>query len=125
MEQTKTKSTSKKRKARAFPKGRQTNETALQDIKTLIDRPLKRDELIEYLHQIQDTYGCLTAAHLKALADIMHLPQIEVYEVASFYAHFDIVKENETAPPPLTVRVMGFSTNTWSPCSRAKDTRSK
>ena len=105
MEQTKTKPTSKKRKARAFPKGRQTNETALQEIKALINSPIKRDELIEYLHQIQDTFGCLTAAHLRALADIMNVPQIEVYEVASFYAHFDIVKENEPAPPPLTLRV--------------------
>ena len=116
MEQTKAKkqrSNSKersKRKANAFLKGRQTETQATKDISALITKNPKTDELIEYLHQIQDTYGHLTAAHLKALADLLNLPQIAVYEVASFYAHFDIVKETETPPPPMTIRVCTSAT---------------
>ncbi len=69
------------------------------------DRELRRDLLIEHLHLIQDRYGHLSAAHLAALAQEMRLALTEVYEVATFYAHFDVVKENETPPPPVTVRV--------------------
>ena len=69
------------------------------------DRPRRRDLLIEHLHLIQDRYGHLSAAHLAALAEEMRLAQAEVYEVATFYAHFDVVKEGETPPPPVTVRV--------------------
>jgi formate dehydrogenase len=69
------------------------------------DRPRQRDLLIEHLHLIQDRFGCLSAAHLTALASEMGLAQTEVYEVASFYAHFDIVREGEAKPAPLTVRV--------------------
>jgi formate dehydrogenase len=65
----------------------------------------RRDLLIEFLHLIQDKYGHISAAHLAALADEMKLAQAEVYEVATFYAHFDVVKEGETPPPPVTVRV--------------------
>jgi formate dehydrogenase len=69
------------------------------------DEPRRRDLLIEHLHLIQDRYGHLSAAHLAALAAEMKLAQTEVYEVATFYAHFDVVKEGETPPPPVTVRV--------------------
>ena len=69
------------------------------------ERPRRRDLLIEHLHLIQDRYGHLSAAHLAALAHEMRLAQTEVYEVATFYAHFDVVKEGEAPPPPLTVRV--------------------
>ncbi|MBU2360760.1 MAG: NAD(P)H-dependent oxidoreductase subunit E, partial [Alphaproteobacteria bacterium] len=69
------------------------------------DAPLARDMLIEYLHLIQDRYNCLSAAHLRALAEEMRLSQAEVYEVATFYAHFDVVKEGEAPPPALTIRI--------------------
>src|SRR5690606_38532907 len=95
-----------RRRGRRHPKGRQTDPAALAEIRALLgDRPRRRDLLIEHLHLIQDTYHCLAARHLAALAEEMRLPQAEVYEVASFYAHFDIVREGETPPPPLTVRV--------------------
>jgi NADH:ubiquinone oxidoreductase subunit F (NADH-binding)/NADH:ubiquinone oxidoreductase subunit E len=68
-------------------------------------RERRRDLLIEHLHLIQDRYGCLSAAHLAALAHEMRLALTEVYEVATFYAHFDVVKEGETPPPAVTVRV--------------------
>ena len=71
----------------------------------LTDRPRRRDLLIEHLHLIQDHYGYLSAAHLAALAAEMKLALTEVYEVATFYAHFDVVKEGEPPPPPVTVRV--------------------
>ena len=69
------------------------------------DRPRRRDLLIEHLHLIQDKYGHLSAAHLAALAAEMKMALAEVYEVATFYAHFDVVKEGETPPPAITVRV--------------------
>ncbi|MEQ8664138.1 MAG: NAD(P)H-dependent oxidoreductase subunit E [Rhodospirillales bacterium] len=95
-----------RRKAPVFNKGRQIQETAVAEIRALLgDRPRRRDLLIEHLHLIQDTYGCLSAQHLGALADAMKLSMTEVYEVASFYAHFDIVLEGETAPPAVTIRV--------------------
>ncbi len=95
-----------RRKAPRFPKGRQLEPEALRDVRALLgDRPRQRDFLIEYLHLIQDSEGCLKADHLQALADEMRLPMAEVYEVASFYAHFDIVLDGEAAPAPVTVRV--------------------
>jgi len=95
-----------RRKARTEPKGRQIDADALAEVQALLgDRPRQRDLLIEHLHLIQDRYGHLSAAHLAALAYEMKLAQAEVYEVASFYAHFDIVREGEMAPPPQTVRV--------------------
>jgi len=105
MDQTKAIEPRKKRKPKAFLKGRQTQPNALNEIKTLFNEAPVRDHLIEYLHKIQDTHGGLSAAHLRALADYMNIPQIEVYEVASFYAHFDIIKEDETYPAPTTIRV--------------------
>ncbi len=87
------------------PKGRQIDPAALEQVQALLtDRPRRRDLLIEHLHLIQDTYGHLSAAHLAALAAEMKMAQTEVYEVATFYSHFDVVKD---APPPpaITVRV--------------------
>jgi formate dehydrogenase beta subunit len=96
----------RKRRPRGTPKGRQVDPAALAEVRALLgERPRRRDLLIEHLHLIQDEYGHLSAAHLAALADEMKLAQTEVYEVATFYAHFDVVKEGETPPPPVTVRV--------------------
>ena len=91
---------------RTRPKGRQVGPQALDEIRGLLaDAPRRRDLLIEHLHTIQDRYGHLSAAHLVALAHEMKLAPVEVYEVASFYHHFDVVKEGDTPPPRLTVRV--------------------
>src|SRR5215475_8201168 len=88
------------------PKGRQVDPQALVEVRGLLtDRPRRRDLLIEHLHLIQDQYGYLSAAHLAALAAEMKMALTEVYEVATFYAHFDVVKEGELPPPPVTVRV--------------------
>jgi NADH:ubiquinone oxidoreductase subunit F (NADH-binding)/NADH:ubiquinone oxidoreductase subunit E len=88
------------------PKGRQVDPQALAEIRALLgNRECRRDLLIEHLHLIQDRYGHLSAAHLAALAQEMRLPLAEVYEVATFYAHFDVVKEGDTPPPAVTVRV--------------------
>ena len=96
----------KKNRPRHTPKGRQVDPAALDDVRALLgDKPRRRDLLIEHLHLIQDRYGYLSAPHLAALAQEMKLAQTEVYEVATFYAHFDVVKEGEVPPPPVTVRV--------------------
>ncbi|QDG74590.1 NAD(P)H-dependent oxidoreductase subunit E [Labrenzia sp. PHM005] len=88
------------------PKGRQLEDAALAEVRNLLgDEPRRRDLLIEHLHKIQDAYGCLEARHMRALAAEMRLSQAEIYEVASFYHHFDIVREDETKPAPVTVRV--------------------
>jgi formate dehydrogenase beta subunit len=88
------------------PKGRALDDAALGDIRHLLgERPRRRDLLIEFLHLVQDRYGYLSAAHLRALAEEMRLSQTEVYEVATFYDHFDVVKEGEAPPAPLTIRV--------------------
>ena len=95
-----------RKKGGQTPKGRQLNDMALAEVRSLLgDRPRRRDLLIEFLHLIQDRHRCLSAAHLTALAAELKLSQAEVYEVASFYDHFDVVKEGEDAPPPLTIRV--------------------
>lgn len=95
-----------KGRGRKTPKGRQYDDQALAELRQLLaGRPVKRDLLIEFLHLIQDAYGHLSAAHLRALAEEMRLSMAEVYEVATFYAHFDVVKEGETPPPALTIRV--------------------
>jgi formate dehydrogenase len=91
---------------RAIGKGRQVDPTALQQVQALLgDESRQKDLLIEHLHKIQDTYKHISAKHLVALAKEMKLSKAEVYEVATFYHHFDVVKEGETAPPELTVRV--------------------
>jgi formate dehydrogenase len=97
--------TGRRRPART-PKGRQVDPQAREEVLALLtDRPRRRDLLIEHLHLIQDHYGHLSAAHLAALAQEMKLALTEVYEVATFYAHFDVVKEGQTPPPAVTVRV--------------------
>jgi NADH:ubiquinone oxidoreductase subunit F (NADH-binding)/NADH:ubiquinone oxidoreductase subunit E len=97
---------SARRAPKGTPKGRQIDLKALDEVRALLgERERRRDLLIEHLHLIQDRYGHLSAAHLAALAQEMKLAQTEVYEVATFYAHFDVVKEGETPPPPVTVRV--------------------
>ncbi|GIT89057.1 NAD(P)H-dependent oxidoreductase subunit E [Roseobacter sp. OBYS 0001] len=95
-----------KGKGRRHTKGRQLQDTAWDEVRALLgDAPRRADLLIEHLHKIQDTHGCLSAAHLRALAEEMRMSMAEIYEVATFYAHFDVVKEGETPPPALTIRV--------------------
>src|SRR5262245_35953328 len=95
-----------RKRAKPTPKGRQVDPTAAHEIELLLgDRPRRRDLLIEHLHLIQDQYHQISAAHLAALADEMKLSFAEVFETATFYAHFDIVKEGEPDIPPITIRV--------------------
>jgi NADH:ubiquinone oxidoreductase subunit F (NADH-binding)/NADH:ubiquinone oxidoreductase subunit E len=94
-----------RRRPSSTPKGRQLDPRAVEEIRALLgSRPRRRDLLIEHLHLIQDRYGYISAPHLAALADEMKLAQAEVYEVATFYAHFDVVKDGPP-PPAVTVRV--------------------
>src|SRR5688572_28329616 len=94
------------KKVRSTPKGRQVDPKALQEVQALLGSEERRaDLLIEHLHKIQDRYGHLSAAHLAALAKEMKLALAEVYEVATFYHHFDVVKDAADAPPALTVCV--------------------
>ena len=91
---------------RATPKGRQVDSDALDEVTRLLgDAPLRRDLLIEHLHRIQDRYGRLSDSHLTALARLMKLSLAEVFEVATFYHHFDVVREGDAVPASLTVRV--------------------
>src|SRR5258708_2354696 len=95
-----------RRRAKSTPKGRQVDPVAAQEIERLLgDRSRRRDLLIEHLHLIQDKYRQISAAHLAALADEMQLSFAEVFETATFYAHFDVVKEGEANIAPLTIRV--------------------
>ena len=95
-----------KMKARNTPKGRQVDPLARADIAALLPPgETRRDLLIEYLHLIQDKFGQLSTAHMAALAEAMKIALTEVYEVATFYHHFDVVKEDEASPAALTVRV--------------------
>ena len=99
-------STAKRGSRAAFPKGRQADPKAVDEVRSLVGHgDLPRDMLIEYLHAIQDRYGSISARHLAALAQAMRLSQTEVFEVATFYAHFDVLADGEEAPPPLTVKV--------------------
>jgi len=96
----------RKRAGRSQRKGRQVDAEALADVRALLgDAPRRRDLLIEFLHRIQDAHGSISAAHIVALAQEMRLAMTEVYEVATFYHHFDVVKEGDSPPPPITVRV--------------------
>jgi len=93
-------------KVRGTPKGRRVDPKALAEVQVLLgNASRRRDLLIEHLHKIQDRYHHISAAHLAALASEMKMAMAEVYEVATFYHHFDVVKEGETAPPAVTVRV--------------------
>ena len=95
-----------KQRKRQAPKGRRVDPAALAEVQSLLrETSRKPDMLIEHLHKIQDRFGHLSAAHLAALAQEMGLAQTEVYEVATFYHHFDVVKEGQSAPAALTVRV--------------------
>src|SRR5216110_2666309 len=95
-----------RKRAKATQKGRQIDPTAAHEIELLLgERSRQRDLLIEHLHLIQDKYHQISAAHLAALADEMNLSFAEVFETATFYAHFDIVKEGEPDIAPLTIRV--------------------
>ncbi len=95
-----------KGKGRVRPKGRALDDQAWDEVRALLgEAPRRADLLIEHLHLIQDRYGHLSAAHLRALAEEMRMSMAEVYEVATFYAHFDVVKEDEVPPPALTIRV--------------------
>ena len=89
-----------------LPKGRQVEDAAVAEVEALLgEMPRRRDLLIEALHLIQDGVGHLPARLIAALAEVFRLSQVEVYEVASFYHHFDIVKEGEAPPAPLTIRI--------------------
>ena len=96
-----------RRKALEFNKGRQSDDQSIDDLKNLIpnDYLRQRDMLIESLHLIQDRYKCLKPKHLTALSELTNLPLTEIYETASFYAHFDIYKEDDLTPPDTTIRV--------------------
>ncbi len=96
----------KRSRVRATPKGRPVDPQARAEVQALLDgKPRRRDLLIEHLHLIQDKYGCLSDVHLVALAAEMKMAMAEVYEVATFYHHFDVVKDGEAKPPAITVRV--------------------
>ena len=95
-----------RRHAPALPKGRQIDPDAVAEIAALLDeKPLVRDRLIEYLHVIQDRFHGLAPRHMAALADLMRLSLVEVFEVATFYAHFNVAREDDTHLPAVTVRV--------------------
>lgn len=95
-----------RRKAASHPRGRVLREHEVAAVRVILGEvPRERALLIEYLHLIQDHEGCLPEGHLHALAEELRIPMAEVYEVASFYAHFDIVREGEEQPPPVTIRV--------------------
>ena len=95
-----------RQRRREAPKGRRVDPQALAEVQALLgDASRAADMLIEHLHKIQDKYNCLSSAHLAALAQEMRLAQTEVYEVATFYHHFDVVKEGDNKPEALTVRV--------------------
>jgi formate dehydrogenase len=95
-----------RQRKREAPKGRVVDPAALDEVRALLGSASRaRDLLIEHLHRLQDRYGHLSTRHLAALAREMELAQTEVYEVATFYHHFDVVKEGEAIPPALTVRV--------------------
>lgn len=96
---------------RSAPRGRQLQPALLTELRERIgderaDPGLRRrDRLIEHLHQLQDAHGYLSMAHLRALAAYMNLPMAAIYETATFYAHFDVVHDEQTPPPEITVRV--------------------
>ena len=89
-----------------YPKGRDSKDSDIAEIKDLINHlPLKRDMLIEYLHLIQDKYNQIRKKHLAALANLLKIPMAEAFEVATFYADFDVIDDNDQSLPPTTIRV--------------------
>jgi formate dehydrogenase beta subunit len=96
----------KRGRVRSTPKGRRVDPAARDEVRALLgDAPRRADLLIEFLHKIQDRYGCLEARHLVALAGELKMAMAEVYEVATFYHHFDVIKEGDPLPPAITVRI--------------------
>lgn len=96
----------KRNKMKGEKHGRRVNPVALKQVQKLLgEQPTRRDLLIEYLHLIQDSFGHISADHITALAKEMKLATTEIYEVATFYHHFDVIKEEQYAPPELTIRV--------------------
>ena len=95
-----------RRKKFAFDKGRQLDSISLEEVRKILPiHDIRRDHLIEYLHVLQDKFKFLYARHLRALADVMKLSMAEVYEVASFYAHFTILDDKDEKLPDITIRV--------------------
>lgn len=93
-------------KGRKTPKGRQYDDNALKEVEEVLSNlELRSDLLIEHLHRVQDEFGHLSMRHLRALAELLKMSMAEVYEVATFYAHFDVIREDEKEPPALTIRV--------------------
>ena len=107
-----------RRNALTFNKGRQSDDQSINELKNLIpaDYLRQRDMLIECLHLIQDNYKCLKPKYLAALAELTNLPLTEIYEVASFYAHFDIFKDDEVVPAEITIRVCDSITCEMNGC---------
>ena len=96
----------KKKKHVPFPKGRDVNESCVKEIRSLISElPISRDMLIEYFHLIQDKYRCIKKKHLAAISEILKIPFAESFEVATFYAHFDVLEDDDPVPPEITIRV--------------------
>ena len=94
-----------RQRRREAPKGRRVDPEALAEVRSLLGAaPRQRELLIEHLHKLQDHFGHLSARHLAALAQELRMAQTEVYEVATFYHHFDVVKDGGTAPPGSDVR---------------------
>ena len=112
-----------RRKALEFNKGRQSDDQSIDDLKNLIpnDYFRQRDMLIESLHLIQDRYKCLKPKHLTALSELTNLPLTEIYETASFYAHFDIYKEDDLTPPDTTIRVCDGITCEMNGCKSLEE----
>ncbi len=103
------------RQPRPGPRGRIADPRAVEQVRSALGGlPLRRDLLIEHLHALQDRHGALRAGHLVALASLLRLAPVEVFEVASFYAHFDLLEDDAPAPPPVTLRVCD-----GLPCSMA------
>lgn len=95
-----------KKNVKTKPKGRLVDPTAVAEVKAILgENPIHRDMLIEYLHRLQDNAHHLSQRHLTALADMMRLPMAEIWEVATFYDHFDCIKDGESIPPPITIRI--------------------
>lgn len=91
---------------RPYPKGRHPSDGELDEVRALVgDVPKNRDLLIEHLHSLNDHFGHLSAGHIAALAHVLGLAQIDVYETATFYAHFTTLAEGEAPPPALTLRI--------------------